>query len=100
MGRQAPHNFADVKRQSRRCLIRTTWAASFLATAILVHTSTAEFIDKVTQHHYFTTVTLRARQGCEGNGLRINIFSMHLPSNVGHTEDQMDEALPAEMLGR
>lgn len=77
----------------------TSWwsgqAEGSFATVVAVHQSLADYIDSVSHHHRFTTVTSRMKQGREHTQVQAKVFSIHLPSSMNHTDDHVDTALRA-----
>lgn len=62
---EADIRMADTSMNGHHYLISTAGVDSSFVTALTVRQTLADFIDEITHHNHFATVTLRARKGPE-----------------------------------
>lgn len=94
---------AGKAREGHRYFVSPRQAEGCLATGVVIHRRFAGSVVRVHHSKIMSAVWLRAKQGLQGNDLRICIISAHAPSCIGREEVELDElarALQDLKLGR
>lgn len=60
------------------------------STAMLTHRDWAQRVHEVRHGHRWTSVRLQARQGPTQSNVGMQLLSIHMPSEVNHTPDEID----------
>lgn len=78
-------------------------AAGTRCTGVAVHARWAHHVSTVYHAPRLSKVALKATQGAQDNNALITLISVHAPSEIGHTQEELDDllrTLEREMPGK